>query len=172
MDLASSLKHAGNIILNRKYPAGRANLIQPLETGEYLLAGLNQIDPVVTFLMKTDSSGNVTFFRGYPFSQANYVIHASGGGYIMTGGFAHVFLFKTNELGDTLWTRHYCGNSSGSSSSMSGVSEISGKCVQETFDWGFIICSLRWDQTFSLKNSDYAKIIPIPSTQIPLYAIL
>jgi len=90
-------------------------------------------------LIKTDSDGDTIWTKTY--GDTNYndfgysVRQTSDGGYVIVGttssygaGQEDVLLLRTDEFGDTLWTKTFGGDSS----------DV-GKCVQITNDDGFII---------------------------------
>ncbi len=94
------------------------------------------------WLLKTDSLGDTVWTRTYwkELSDcSNYGHQTSDGGYIIIGsitsiegpGDFDVFLFKTNENGDSVWVRRY-------------ISEMDAHCIQETHDGGYIFVMNRW----------------------------
>ncbi|MFZ0389549.1 MAG: hypothetical protein WAN36_03745, partial [Calditrichia bacterium] len=101
------------------------------------------------YLIKTDSLGNTEWTRTYggPGDEiANAVRQTRGGGYILAGlttsygsGGDDIYLVRTDDQGDTLWTRTY-----GSSGDELAV------CLQITHDYGYIIAK----NTFSLMKTD------------------
>ena len=78
--------------------------------------GMNDV-----YVVKIDSEGDTIWTRtfGGSFNDYGYSVkQTSDGGYIVTGttesfgaGFTDVYLIKTDELGDTIWTRTYGGSS-------------------------------------------------------------
>jgi hypothetical protein len=90
------------------------------------------------YLIKTDSIGNLLWqrtFGGYNRDEGYSVEETSDGGYILVGftksfgpGATAVYLIKTDQNGDSLWTRTYGG----------GYVDA-GYDVKETTDGGFII---------------------------------
>jgi len=90
------------------------------------------------FLVKTDSIGNRIWTKTYGWLDTdggNSVIQTSDSGYVVAGrynpydfGNMDVYLIKTKENGDTLWTRRY-----------GGLWSDEGNSVQQTTDTGYII---------------------------------
>jgi len=92
------------------------------------------------YLIKTDSLGDTLWTRTYgdTVTEEGYSVQqTTDGGYIITGGVrtpsngADVLLIKTNQSGDTLWTRTY-----------GGASTDIGYSVQQTLDRGYIVAGL------------------------------
>ncbi|UCG91983.1 MAG: hypothetical protein JSV97_13145, partial [candidate division WOR-3 bacterium] len=100
-------------------------------------------------LLKTDASGATLWTRTYggENSDGSWCIHeTSEGGYIIAGitesfgaGNYDVWLLKTDEEGDIVWTRTYGGSLLGG-----------GKSVQQTSDGGYIIVG----HTYSFASPD------------------
>ncbi|MFH1319235.1 MAG: T9SS type A sorting domain-containing protein [Bacteroidota bacterium] len=96
-------------------------------------AGLNDV-----YLVKTNSSGDTLWTKTYGGTNEDYgysVQQTADGGYIITGstqsfgaGWVDVYLVKTNNSGDTMWTRTY-----------GGTGWEYGYSVRQTADWGYII---------------------------------
>lgn len=92
------------------------------------------------FLMKLDTAGNELWFKTYGGIADDWggmVQPTNDGGYIITGytesygaGGWDVYLIKTDEHGDTLWTRTF-----------GGAGYEHGSCVKQTSDNGYIISS-------------------------------
>ncbi|MBU1936586.1 T9SS type A sorting domain-containing protein [bacterium] len=111
--------------------------------GGYILAGLTDSFIPGTrapYVVKTDSLGDTLWTHAYRRDEIE-VIHAvqqtSDGGYILVGHTSSLtsnrdfLLIRTNNRGDTLWTRSYGINS------LLNIEEASD--VQQTVDGGFII---------------------------------
>jgi hypothetical protein len=90
------------------------------------------------YLIKTDENGDTLWTKTYGGTDYDYgraMQQTTDGGYIITGntwsfgaGASDVYLVKTDENGDTLWTKTY-----------GGISEDYGFSVQQTTDNGYII---------------------------------
>ena len=124
--------------------------MQPTSDDGYIIAGLSlSFDGGLldAYLVKTDADGNHLWTKEYggDESDAAYCIcETSDGGYIITGftesfgaGRDDVWLLKTDENGDTLWTRTYGGEDY----------EI-GWSVCETSDGGYVIAG--WTESFAV----------------------
>ena len=116
--------------------------VRQTNDGGYIITGCTgdiNIDWNV-WLIKTDSNGNLTWSKDYgetngPFDVAHSVEQTQDGGYILTGytyshgaGSSDVWLIKTNNLGDTTWTKTYGGT----------LADL-GYSVKQTIDNGYII---------------------------------
>ncbi|MCP4580638.1 MAG: hypothetical protein GY839_03415 [candidate division Zixibacteria bacterium] len=102
------------------------NSIQQTTDGGFILAGyIRNLDSHIAAMMKIDADGNAQWFNSYPgeyLSNTGYsVCQTSQGDYIMVGELeirfedhenTNVSIIKTNENGDTLWTRAIGLNSS------------------------------------------------------------
>ncbi|MBE0572336.1 MAG: T9SS type A sorting domain-containing protein [Ignavibacteriaceae bacterium] len=107
--------------------------------GGYIVTGRTGTNAGDTdlWLIKTDPSGNVTWSKtfGGASNDAGYSVkQTDNGGYIITGEadgsyiYGHfIWLLKTDEFGDTLWTKKY------------GAGESRGYSVLQTEDKGFIV---------------------------------
>jgi len=89
------------------------------------------------YLIKTDVIGASIWSKTYgssKYGEAHSVIQTSDDGYVVVGflqqsnGLDDVYLVKTDNNGDTLWTKYY-----------GGANEDVGYCIQKTHDNGFII---------------------------------
>jgi hypothetical protein len=115
--------------------------VQQTSDGGYIVAGSTSsfgAGSYDVYLIRTNDLGDTLWTRTYGGSNSDVaysVQQTSDGGYIVTGftnslgaGSSDVYLIKTNDLGDTLWTRTYGDTLSDTGSS-----------VQQTSDGGYII---------------------------------
>jgi hypothetical protein len=117
--------------------------VQQTTDGGYIIAGYTYsfgAGSADVYLVKTDADGAAVWTRTYGGSSIDKgysVEHTSDGGYIVAGSFASfgggrypdLYVVKTDENGDSLWTRRY-----GSSFPVDD-----GECVQQTTDGGYIV---------------------------------
>ena len=109
--------------------------------GKYVVAGSTYSSATGdgdVYLAMIDSGGNVLWtklYGGIMDESGNCVIQSKDSGFVIAGttesygnGMSDVYLVKTNQNGDTLWTKTYGGGNFDS-----------GNSVQNTFDGGFII---------------------------------
>lgn len=106
------------------------------------------------YMVKTDASGNVQWWKNYAnpgIQEAHYVQIVPSGGYILIGdaddlpnslGSTDVWLIRTNNTGDTLWTRTFGGSK-----------KDGGKTIENTSDGGFIAAGIT--RSFGLINPNY-----------------
>jgi hypothetical protein len=138
---------------------------------------VGMLGAVIAIFLPVSLGAQITFDRTYDGPGAEWSYHAeqiSDGGYIVVGktnsfgaGGNDVWLIKTDNLGDTLWTRTY-----------GGAQEDYGLCVRQTHDGGYIITAntmsygagsfdgwiiktdvagyVEWDTTFGFYGPDYA----------------
>ncbi|MCK4252526.1 T9SS type A sorting domain-containing protein [candidate division WOR-3 bacterium] len=112
------------------------------------------------YLIKTDSNGDTLWTKTYGGAGDEFSfsgLQAADGGYIITGytssfgaGGIDVYVVKTDENGDTLWTKTY-----------GGTQDDWGNSIQETDDSGYIIVG--GTRSFGADNDD-AYIIKIDSS--------
>jgi len=111
------------------------------------------------YLIKTDFLGDTLWTKTYGGSEDDYgysVQQTTDGGYIVAGntwsygiGESDVYLIKTNDSGDTLWTRTY-----------GGISYDVGRSVQQTTDGGYIVAGVTEsygagsDDVYLIKTND------------------
>jgi len=120
-----------------------ATCVKQTIDGGYIIAGATDSHSFPNdhnmYLVKTDSNGDTLWTKIY--GRSNYgdalysIQQTSDGGFIMTGGTeanacgqSDVYLIKTNNNGDTLWTKTFGGNKFDL-----------GASVLQTTDGGFII---------------------------------
>lgn len=108
------------------------------------------------YLVKTDLNGDTLWTRTYGGTGRDigyYVRQTTDSGYIVIGstngngpGTQGVYLIKTNNNGDSLWTKSYMSGSNG---------ESVGWSVKQTFDGGYILnCTGSWDDVkFLIKTN-------------------
>jgi len=127
----------------RTYDGGQddyASCVQQTADGGYILAGQRGAD---LCLIKTNGQGDTLWTRTYGWyfgSDANSVQQTADGGYV-AAGHAEIsglpawdfYLVKTNDQGDTLWTRTYGGRGAEFAHS-----------VQSTSDGGYIVAGDTW----------------------------
>ena len=130
-----------------------AEHVQQTPDGGYIIAGYTEsfgTGSYDAYLLKTDSLGDTTWtktYGGVDFDKATSVQQTTDGGYIIAGmtksygaGNMDVYVIKTNENGDTLWTKTYGGNNYDLASSL-----------KQTTDSGYVIAGL----TASFGNGNY-----------------
>ncbi len=118
---------------------------QTIDSG-YIIAGMTWsfgAGDNDVFLIKTDENGDTLWTKTYGGTEKDYgycVQQTNDNGYIITGltwsfgaGSDDIYLIKTDENGDTLWTKTY-----------GGVYWEYGKSVEQTNDNGFIISGITW----------------------------
>lgn len=103
------------------------------------------------YLFKTDNAGNLSWSKTYGNSLDDYgysVVQTADDGYAITGGAysgisanRDVYLIRTNQFGDVLWTKTYGGTSYGH-----------GRTVEQTEDGGYFIAGYTW--SFGAGNID------------------
>ncbi len=134
---------SGNMLWQHAYSGGindTANSIQATADGGYIITGsTNSFDSVNTdaYLIKADSVGNITWAKTYGGLNEDdglSVKQANDGGYVFVGNTADslgrfdVFLAKTDNTGNLLWTKSY-----------GGINSDYGYSVAQTIDNGFVI---------------------------------
>jgi hypothetical protein len=152
------IKSNGDIDWNKPFNADNYNYevgpgIQTNDGGYaftgYSIRDVNEARAEVA-LIKADANGSIMWGKKYGGDSSdevgNSIIQASDGGYVIggtTAGFSSqsnggVYIVKTNEQGDTTWTRMYDGaNPSG----YSGVSFGGNPTLQLSQDMGYILAA-------------------------------
>ncbi|MBI3501946.1 MAG: T9SS type A sorting domain-containing protein [Bacteroidetes bacterium] len=115
--------------------------VQQTTDGGYIIAGIQTISStgnLVSYLVKTNSVGDTLWTKKYDTLVSNNaysVQQTNDGGYIMGGSIAmppnsygNVYLIKTNNLGDTLWTKNFGGSG-----------PDLGYFIRQTNDGGYIV---------------------------------
>ena len=117
------------------------SFVQQTSDGGYIITGHSSYfgsGPPDLYLIKTDSAGNIIWsktFGGANYDKGYSVLQTTDGGYIVCGesasfgSNAEVFLIKTNDIGNVLWSKTY--------HSVNSYSE--GYSIQQTNDGGYII---------------------------------
>ena len=118
------------------------SFVQQTSDGRYIISGSTGSygagsDDI--WLIRTDEIGDTLWTKTYggeASERGSYVQQTSDGGYVICGstgsygaGSDDLWLIKTDENGDTLWTRTFGGEAGDGGSS-----------VQQTFDRGYVIC--------------------------------
>ncbi len=105
-----------------------------------------------TIFLISDMTGNcqITFEKTYGGSEMDFgysVRQTTDNGYILLGSTESfsasrdIYLIKTNQYGDTLWTKTF-----------GGPSFDNGSEVQQTMEGGYILCGDKYGQTFIVKT--------------------
>ncbi len=127
----------GDTLWTKTY-SGFGFSVQQTSDGGYIIVGVTGFMYRNIWLLKTDSSGDTLWTKTYGvnyWAVGNSVYQTSDEGYIIVGstnsfgaGEDDVWLLKTDENGDTSWTRTY-----------GGITGEEGYSVQQTNDGGYII---------------------------------
>ncbi len=146
----------GTLIWEKNYsPAGHAlsmnyaYCVQQTMDGGYIIAGYSLFFPVERdlWLIRTDSAGDTLWTKIYGDAGVNCdegksVQQLPDGGFIVAGytssfgaGEEDVWLLRTDQHGDTLWTRTF-----------GWYAKDEGYSVQQTEDGGFVILGMTWSQ--------------------------
>lgn len=147
----------GDTIWTRQFEGNCAN---PTSDGGCIITGRIGLN---LKLMKLDDKGDSIWAKLYKKGNAGnggaFVVQTSDGGYIVTGGAvdtldsqtyrSFLWLLKTDEVGDTQWTKSYGGEDW-------GIVDY-GYCVRETSDGGYAIAGavhVRGNQRYDLMKTD------------------
>jgi len=135
----------GDTLWTKKYGMGIAYSVHQTNDDGFIIAGIKGNGGPTTriWVIKTDSNGDTVWTKHYGTASSNErgrcVRQTSEGGYVIVGstatynlnGITDIWLIKTDENGDTLWTRNF-GTSYG------GFIDY-GFYVQQTNDNGYVI---------------------------------
>ncbi len=153
------------------------NDIIPAQGGGYATAGYYGAYSYFSYIMlnKYDTNGDTAWSKLYNFSgsmAANSLRApdaAHGYGYIILGniyinGSYDMYVIRTNDNGDTLWTKNY-----------GGINDEYGNCIQQTSDGGYILAgyqenangyyntyvikinssgNIQWEKSLGIDNND------------------
>lgn len=136
------------------YYSESGNSIAQTDDGGYIIAGRTQsygAGGIDVYAIRTDENGDAMWIKVYGGISADYassVTQTTDGGFIIAGtttsygaGASDVYLIKTDENGDTVWTRTY-----------GGTSDDYGNSVAQTADGGYIIAGTT--ESFGTGGSD------------------
>ncbi len=150
----------GNTEFERNIGSGGfeiGNSIQQTPDGGFILAGQSYSygnEDGDYYIVKTDDQGIVQWYKNYAqrgVQEIHHIQNVPGGGYIIVGdadsldnglGNTDLWLMRTDDLGDTLWTK-----------TIGGSKKDGGKTVENTTDGGFIIAGIT--RSFGLINPNY-----------------
>ena len=134
-----------------------ASVLQTNDNGFIVIGGTYNYEQQFTFLIKTDANGDTLWTRVNHWGYYVYgcsIIKTNDNGFLYTGGQRdsimspiHTILVKTDENGDTLWTKEYSGPKN----------QSSGTSVIHTFDNGYFItgrASFNNADIFLIKTDD------------------
>jgi hypothetical protein len=160
----------GDTIWTRTYGGSEddyAYSVQQTTDGGYIIAGKTEsfgAGETDFYVVKTDGVGDTLWTRTYggsAFEQANDVQQTKNGGYIIAGrtssygaGICDIYLVKTDNIGDTLWTRVY-----------GGYNWEDANAVRQTADGGFIVIGNTWSahvynsDIYLLKTDSYGDML-------------
>jgi len=161
--------------------------IEQTTGGDYIVAGKTVSfgsGATDVWLLKVNSNGDTLWTRTFGGDRGDYgtsVQQTFDGGYIITGytgtnasGYYDVWLIKTNEFGDTTWTRKYGGDysdygydvmqlSDGGYVVVGNTSVIGGNYIDFYVIRTNSIGDTLWTQTYGGTGADYAYAIDITS---------
>lgn len=133
------------------------NSIQQTPDGGFILAGQSYsygAEDGDFYAVKTDDMGVVQWYKNYNnpgIQECHHIQNVPGGGFIMVGdadslsnglGDTDVWLIRTDNNGDTLWTK-----------TIGGTKKDGGKTVENTIDGGFFMVGIT--RSFGLINPNY-----------------
>ena len=152
---------SGDTLWTRTFGGNRqdwANFIQQTSDGGYIVVGYTNSSGFLSsdlWLIKTDESGDTLWTKIFgigafnsPLDEGMCVQQTSDGGYIVTGytessgsGGYDIWLIRTDELGDPVWTKTFGGSA-----------REEGRSVQQTLDGGYIVTG--FTRSFGAGDSD------------------
>jgi len=148
----------GDSLWAKTFVGKRGNSVQQTSDGGYIIAGVGGGGWGGILLIKTDDSGNKVWSKilGGKYDDVGYSVQQTfDGGYIVTGytvdgaqdpewAWSDIWLFKTDESGDALWTKTFGGE----------YSEDFGFSVQQTSDGGYIVTGFTYTDNICLIKTD------------------
>lgn len=171
--------HNGDTLWTRKYGGvidDYGSSVQQTSDGGYIITGATEsfgnFYSKDVYLIKTDGIGDTLWTKtfGGDYDERGYCVQQTfDEGYIITGytvsfghGLEDVYLIKTDNFGDTLWTKTIGGNENDQ-----GIS------IQQTTDFGFIITGMTESfgtssDIYLIKTDEYGIVtfsteVPVPS---------
>jgi hypothetical protein len=128
------------------YGGGKGYSIKETNDKGFIIAGYFGISNRNVCLIKTDSLGNCLWtrsFGGLSNDEGRAVLHMSNDGYIIVGwtesygaGNKDIYVIRTDENGDSLWTKTFGGDSSDIGYSIQQASDNGFLIVGATKSWG------------------------------------
>jgi hypothetical protein len=146
----------GDKLWDRTYGDTLANegyAVQETQDSGFVIVGHTEVsvgNPDV-WLIKTTPSGDMVWDRTYgdtPYDRGYAVCQTMDTGYVVTGttlscstGSCEPWLIKTDSLGDKLWDNTF-----------DDVAHSESKCVQQTFDGGYVMCGITGGDAWVIKT--------------------
>lgn len=142
--------------------------VRQTEDSGYIVTGVN---PQGLWLLKTNPTGDTLWTKTYSYGSGGTgfsVQLTQDGDYIITGvtetfiamslnpGSAKLWLLKTDDYGDTIWTRTY-----------SGINGAVGRCVQQTNDLGYVVLGYASGIGIYLLKTDSLGLLSIKEGPLP-----
>jgi hypothetical protein len=139
-------------VWEKTYGVGSGYSVEQTTDGGFIMIGSGVNYENCVYMIKTDSHGDTLWTKHHNINTRELFCsgqQTADGGYIITGStrptdsyYTDVFLLKTDNNGDTVWSKEYGGNKD----------EI-GFFVQQTSEGGYIITG--WSNSFSSTNKVY-----------------